>query len=146
MTRYCAAVTLCWAPHGASLLRLGLFAMATDLSFFGMRKLRSHAGSSGVQALNCPPRHVMLIYNPISGGGKSKALVDDVVVPIFRMAGVDFTLIRTEFQGFCTKYIKTLAVGSCDCIAIAGGDGLLLEAVTGCVRPSPFAPSAHIEC
>jgi diacylglycerol kinase family enzyme len=84
-----------------------------------------------VQALNCPRRHILLIYNPISGGGKSKALVDDVVVPVFRLAGVDFTLIRTEFQGFCTKYIKTIAAGSCDCITIAGGDGLLLEAVTG---------------
>jgi hypothetical protein len=83
------------------------------------------------EALECPARHIVLVYNPISGGGKSKALVDDVVVPIFRLCGVGFTLVRTEFQGFCTKYIQTLAPGACDCVAIAGGDGLLLEAVTG---------------
>ena len=50
------------------------------------------------EALGCAPRHIVLIYNPISGGGKSKALVDDVVVPIFRLCGVGFTLVRTEFQ------------------------------------------------
>eukprot|EP00038_Savillea_parva_P008897 m.179899 g.179899 ORF g.179899 m.179899 type:complete len:534 (+) comp14880_c0_seq1:210-1811(+) len=91
------------------------------------------------EALNCPPRHILLIYNPISGGGRSKALVDNVVVPVFRLAGVDFTLVRTEFQGFCSKYIKTLAVGNCDCIAIAGGDGLLLEAVSGYMGHSDTA-------
>mmetsp|Transcript_18278 Transcript_18278/g.47778 ORF Transcript_18278/g.47778 Transcript_18278/m.47778 type:complete len:553 (-) Transcript_18278:224-1882(-) len=95
-------------------------------------------------ALGTAPRHVLLIYNPISGGGKSKALVDALVVPIFRLAGVDFTLVRTEFQGFCTKFIKTLGPDACDCIAIAGGDGLLLEAIAGYMQhPDPKAMLAR---
>ena len=48
-------------------------------------------------ALSAPPRHIVVIYNPVSGGGASKRLVDHMVAPIFKLARIDFTAIRTEY-------------------------------------------------
>lgn len=56
-------------------------------------------------ALGVPARHIVVIYNPVSGGGASKRLVDHMVGPVFKLAKVDFTAIRTEYAGFAISYV-----------------------------------------
>lgn len=83
------------------------------------------------EIMDLPRRHVVLIYNPVSGGGRSKTMIDHIIVPVFRLARVNFTLVRTECRGFASSYIQSMDRSTVHCLAISGGDGLVQECITG---------------
>ena len=70
----------------------------------------------------------------MSGGGASKKLVDNMVVPTLTIAGVSARVVATESRGWCIDFMKNLDISSTDGVLVAGGDGLVHEAVTGIMQ------------
>ncbi|XP_031549898.1 acylglycerol kinase, mitochondrial-like [Actinia tenebrosa] len=79
------------------------------------------------------PRRFMLLFNATAGKGEAEKLFQRNAEPLFHLAGLDVTIIKTDYEG----QIKTLMQyldPSIDGIIVAGGDGTLLEVVTGLLR------------
>lgn len=79
-------------------------------------------------------RHIIVLYNPISGAGVAKKLVDNMVEPVLRLSGCKYTIQATEYRGYAIEYMLKLDPESCDGVLIVGGDGLVHEVVTGYFR------------
>lgn len=54
--------------------------------------------------------------------------------PILYLAGLEVNVVKTEYEGQVKKFMSVLETKDTDGIVIAGGDGTLLEAVTGIMR------------
>ncbi|XP_027050821.1 acylglycerol kinase, mitochondrial-like [Pocillopora damicornis] len=81
------------------------------------------------------PRRLTLVFNPASGSGSAETLLKKNAEPILHIAGLDVTIVKTDYEG----QIKTLMQyidPKTDGIIVAGGDGTLLEVVTGLLRRS----------
>eukprot|EP00911_Craspedida_sp_UC1_P000430 UC1_evm1s324 len=78
-----------------------------------------------------PPRKLVVLYNPVSGDGTAKKIVDKLATPVFRAAGVDYDVIPTQYAGHATEFTLEMNLDSVDGILIAGGDGLVTEVITG---------------
>ncbi|XP_078370614.1 acylglycerol kinase, mitochondrial-like [Oculina patagonica] len=81
------------------------------------------------------PRRLTLFFNPAAGSGSADKLLKKNAEPILHIAGLDVTIVKTEYEG----QIKTLMQyidPTTDGIIVAGGDGTLLEVVTGLLRRS----------
>lgn len=79
-------------------------------------------------------RHITILYNPVSGAGIAKRLVEHMVEPVLKLAGCKFTTIQTEYRGFAIDFMLSLDPTKTDGILIAGGDGLVHEVCTGYFR------------
>ncbi|XP_020619871.1 acylglycerol kinase, mitochondrial-like isoform X2 [Orbicella faveolata] len=81
------------------------------------------------------PRRLTLFFNPAAGSGSAETLLKKNAEPILHIAGLDVTIVKTEYEGqikTLTQYIDPTTDG----IVVAGGDGTLLEVVTGLLRRS----------
>lgn len=76
-------------------------------------------------------RNIVVIYNPVSGAGAAKRLVQHMVVPILKLTGLKFTIVETQYRRHAVEYMQTLDLDSVDGVIISGGDGLVHEVVTG---------------
>eukprot|EP00730_Choanoeca_flexa_P007789 TRINITY_DN12393_c0_g1_i4.p1 TRINITY_DN12393_c0_g1~~TRINITY_DN12393_c0_g1_i4.p1 ORF type:complete len:476 (+),score=119.90 TRINITY_DN12393_c0_g1_i4:888-2315(+) len=74
---------------------------------------------------------IMIIYNPISGGGTAKKMVHDLVVPVLAAARTAYTITETQYKRHAVEVVQQLDTSSVDGILIAGGDGLVHEVITG---------------
>lgn len=79
-------------------------------------------------------RQLTIIYNPVSGNGTAKKIIDRLVTPVFRAALVEFDVVPTQYAGFAMEYVEELDISKLDGLMIAGGDGLVHEVVTGYCR------------
>eukprot|EP00039_Didymoeca_costata_P025376 m.13110 g.13110 ORF g.13110 m.13110 type:complete len:503 (-) comp4793_c0_seq2:81-1589(-) len=79
-------------------------------------------------------RHLTVVYNPISGAGVAKKIVDHFVEPVLRLAGLRYDIVATEYRGFAIEYLMKIDPTKTDGVLIAGGDGLVHECVTGYFR------------
>ncbi|KAI0218674.1 Acylglycerol kinase, mitochondrial [Lamellibrachia satsuma] len=77
-------------------------------------------------------RRVTVFLNPAASGGKGKALFEKNAAPLLYMAGLDVTVIKTEYEGQAKHYMDVL--DNTDAVVVAGGDGTLSEVVTGLLR------------
>lgn len=89
-----------------------------------------------------PPRHLTLLYNPVSGDGTAKRIVDRLVTPVLRAAEVQYDVVPTQYAGYATEYLQDMNLDSCDGILIAGGDGLVAEVITGYLYAAMTAATA----
>ncbi|XP_076446337.1 acylglycerol kinase, mitochondrial-like [Babylonia areolata] len=80
------------------------------------------------------PRRVTVFLNPAAQAGKSRKLFEKNAAPILYLAGMEVNVVKTEYEGQVKKFISVLESGETDAIIVAGGDGTLLEAVTGILR------------
>eukprot|EP00039_Didymoeca_costata_P004887 m.76845 g.76845 ORF g.76845 m.76845 type:complete len:834 (+) comp12585_c0_seq1:102-2603(+) len=94
------------------------------------RKLFGKAVGIG-RTLKNQKRHVIIVYNPVSGSGKAKKNVENMVIPILEIAGVNFQVIATEYRGFAREFAKDFDYTRTNGLVVAGGDGLVSEVVTG---------------
>ncbi|CAH3127790.1 unnamed protein product, partial [Porites lobata] len=81
------------------------------------------------------PRRLTLFFNPAAGSGSADTLLKKNAEPILHIAGLDITIVKTDYEGqikTLTQYIDPKTDG----IIVAGGDGTLLEVVTGFLRRS----------
>jgi len=76
-------------------------------------------------------RHLTILYNPISGDGTAKRIVDKLVTPVLRAAFVEYDVVPTQYAGYATEYVHDMKLDGCDGILIAGGDGVVAEVITG---------------
>lgn len=79
-------------------------------------------------------RHLIVLYNPVSGAGVAKKLVDHMVAPVLRLAGISFDVVATEHRGFAIDYMFNLDCSKANGVLVCGGDGLVHEVVTGFMR------------
>ncbi|XP_008558541.1 acylglycerol kinase, mitochondrial [Microplitis demolitor] len=79
------------------------------------------------------PRHITIILNPVARKRKAKKLFEKYCEPLFHLAGIAVTILQTEKESQARQLIENLNT-STDGILVAGGDGTLLDVVTGLMR------------
>ena len=89
-------------------------------------------GDRSVGRLADPPYRVTVILNPASDGGKSRHKYENYCEPLLHLAGFKVSTVRTEGRGQAKDIVEKL--DKSDAILVAGGDGTVVEAVTGLMR------------
>lgn len=72
------------------------------------------------------PRRIYVFLNPQANNGKAIKMYDKDVAPIFHLAGIDVTLIKSDYEGHL-KSVMGYIDPTIDGIIVAGGDGTLME-------------------
>lgn len=78
------------------------------------------------------PRKVTVFLNPAAKRGKGRNLYEKNVAPLLHLAGLEVTLVKTEYEGQAKKYMDV--VDPTDAVITVGGDGTVSEVVTGLLR------------
>ncbi len=73
--------------------------------------------------------HVTVVLNPAASGGKARKLFEQYSAPLLHLAGFKVSIQKTEGREEAKELLKIME--NCDAVLIAGGDGTLMEAVTG---------------
>jgi len=79
-----------------------------------------------------PNYHVTVILNPASSGGKGRKLFEQYSAPLLHLAGFKVSVQKTEGREEAKELLKIME--SCDAVLVAGGDGTLMEALTGLMK------------
>lgn len=77
-------------------------------------------------------RKATVILNPAACGGKANNLFEKNAAPILHLAGVEITIVKTDYEGQAKKLMELME--HTDMLIVAGGDGTLQEVVTGLLR------------
>ncbi|XP_071371581.1 acylglycerol kinase, mitochondrial [Centroberyx affinis] len=77
-------------------------------------------------------RKATVILNPAACSGKANNLFEKNAAPILHLAGVEITIVKTDYEGQAKKLIELME--QTDMLIVAGGDGTLQEVVTGLLR------------
>ncbi|GFO18349.1 acylglycerol kinase, mitochondrial [Plakobranchus ocellatus] len=80
------------------------------------------------------PRRVTVFLNPAANGGKARKLFEKTAAPILYVAGLEVNVVPTEYEGQVKGFMSVLDTTDTDAVVVAGGNGTLLEAVTGFLR------------
>ncbi|KAL3537753.1 hypothetical protein ACH5RR_001119 [Cinchona calisaya] len=81
-----------------------------------------------------PPK-ILVILNPRSGRGRSSKVFHGMVEPIFKLAGFQLEVVKTNSAGHARKLAASVDFRTCpDGIICVGGDGIVNE-----VRNSPYS-------
>ncbi len=84
------------------------------------------------QPIQRPMYNVTVILNPAAAKGTARKKYEKYCAPILHLAGVKVSVVRTESEGEAKDIMAILK--DADAVLVAGGDGTLMEAVTGFVR------------
>lgn len=77
-------------------------------------------------------RKATVILNPAACNGKANNLFEKNAAPILHLAGVQITVVKTDYEGQAKKLIELME--DTDMLIVAGGDGTLQEVITGLLR------------
>ncbi|XP_069759750.1 acylglycerol kinase, mitochondrial isoform X2 [Narcine bancroftii] len=83
-----------------------------------------------------------VFLNPAACKGKARNLFEKNVAPILHLAGLDVTVVKTDYEGQAKKLMELVEVT--DMIVVAGGDGTLQEVITGLLRREDEATFSKI--
>ncbi|XP_038162164.1 acylglycerol kinase, mitochondrial [Cyprinodon tularosa] len=73
-----------------------------------------------------------VILNPAACKGKANNLFEKNAAPILHLAGVEITIVKTDYEGQAKKLMEFME--QTDMLIVAGGDGTLQEVITGLLR------------
>ncbi|XP_067906836.1 acylglycerol kinase, mitochondrial [Heterodontus francisci] len=73
-----------------------------------------------------------VFLNPAACKGKARNLFEKNAAPILHLAGLDVTVVKTDYEGQAKKLLELME--DTDMIVVAGGDGTLQEVITGLLR------------
>uniref|UniRef100_A0A8C7G6S9 Acylglycerol kinase, mitochondrial n=1 Tax=Oncorhynchus kisutch TaxID=8019 RepID=A0A8C7G6S9_ONCKI len=73
-----------------------------------------------------------VILNPAACRGKANNLFEKNAAPILHLAGMEVTLVKTDYEGQAKKLMELME--QTDMLIVAGGDGTLQEVITGLLR------------
>uniref|UniRef100_A0A3B3U9U8 Acylglycerol kinase, mitochondrial n=1 Tax=Poecilia latipinna TaxID=48699 RepID=A0A3B3U9U8_9TELE len=73
-----------------------------------------------------------VILNPAASNGKANNLFEKNAAPILHLAGVEITVVKTDYEGQAKKLMELME--QTDMLIVAGGDGTLQEVITGLLR------------
>lgn len=82
-------------------------------------------------------RRVVVILNPTANKRSAEKAFEKYCAPIFHLAGIRVDVVKTESEGFARTYVESELPEFPDAILVAGGDGTLMEVVTGILRRDP---------
>ncbi|KAL5011741.1 hypothetical protein ScPMuIL_010292 [Solemya velum] len=85
-------------------------------------------------AMGQRPRRITVFLNPAAHFGKGSKLFEKNAAPMLYLAGIEVNVVKTEYDGQVKKFLSVLENTETDAVVVAGGDGTLLEAVTGIMR------------
>ncbi|OCT58132.1 hypothetical protein XELAEV_18002461mg [Xenopus laevis] len=74
--------------------------------------------------------------------GKAMTLFEKNAAPILHLAGIDITLVKTDYEGQAKNLLELME--KTDLIIVAGGDGTLQEVITGLLRREGQVPLSKI--
>ncbi|XP_062317064.1 acylglycerol kinase, mitochondrial [Osmerus eperlanus] len=77
-------------------------------------------------------RKATVILNPAACSGKANQLFEKNAAPILNLAGVEVTVVKTDYEGQAKKLLELME--QTDMLIVAGGDGTLQEVITGLLR------------
>ena len=100
-----------------------------------MRELCQEAlsyGSGVIKGADTPLYNVTVILNPVASAGKGRKLYEKYCAPLLNLAGMKVSVMRTESEGQAKEIMEIMS--DTDAVLVAGGDGTLMEAVTGLLR------------
>jgi len=99
-----------------------------------MRSLAREAVTYGNQPLHVdsPSYSVTVILNPVASGVKGRTLYEKYCAPLLNLAGLKVSVVRTESDGQAKDIMEIMQ--DADAVLVAGGDGTLMEVVTGLMR------------
>ncbi|VEN51528.1 unnamed protein product [Callosobruchus maculatus] len=99
-----------------------------------MRRYCQKAAVYGKESIptNLSPRHVTVILNPSANKRKAAADFEKYCAPLLHLAGISVDIKKTESEGHAKTLIDSI-IGT-DALVVAGGDGTLLEVLTGLFR------------
>ncbi|XP_077325381.1 acylglycerol kinase, mitochondrial [Lithobates pipiens] len=81
---------------------------------------------------NTAVKKATVFLNPAACKGKARTLFEKNAAPILHLAGIDVTIVKTDYEGQAKKLLELLE--NTDLIIVAGGDGTLQEVITGLLR------------
>lgn len=79
------------------------------------------------------PKKLLLFINPFGGKGKGLQIYDNLVKPIFNMAGVDASVVVSQRSDQIREFIMTQSLNTFDGIVCIGGDGTFSEVFNGLI-------------
>jgi len=117
-------------------------ASAADAQY--MRGLAREALTYGSQTQHVDASNfaVTVVLNPVAGGVKARALYERCCAPLLHLAGLKVSVVRTESDGQAKDIMELMK--DADAVLIAGGDGTLMEAVTGLMRRADRAEATKV--
>ncbi|XP_069129284.1 acylglycerol kinase, mitochondrial-like [Argopecten irradians] len=80
------------------------------------------------------PRKITVFLNPAASGGGAVKVFEKNAAPILHSAGLDVNVVKVEYEGQVKKLVAIMERSDTDGIVVAGGDGTLLETITGIMR------------
>lgn len=80
-------------------------------------------------------KRILIIHNPAAGRGAATRLV--AVQRALESRNCDVTLVATASPSQLSTLYRDFVTGDWDVVAVAGGDGTLMEAINGLARESP---------
>ncbi|XP_023333424.1 acylglycerol kinase, mitochondrial [Eurytemora carolleeae] len=86
--------------------------------------------------------HVTVILNPAASGGKGRKLFEQYSAPLLHLAGFKVSVQLTEGRNEAKELMKIM--DNTDAVLIAGGDGTVMEAVTGMLRREDAELFRHV--
>ncbi|KAI8508809.1 hypothetical protein Bbelb_139080 [Branchiostoma belcheri] len=103
------------------------------------REFCDRAQEYGKQPLHCmgQTRKVVVFLNPAACKGQARKKFEKNAVPLLHLAGLEVTIIETDYEGHAkalASFPETLQ--RTDAVVVAGGDGTIMEVVTGILRRS----------
>ena len=75
--------------------------------------------------------NALIITNPKSGVGKSKKILDSIVIPKLEFNKINYKCLLTKYQFHATKLVESEQLNDFDLILVLGGDGTMHEVVNG---------------
>jgi diacylglycerol kinase (ATP) len=88
-----------------------------------------------------PPRHVLVVANPISGRGRGERAARELERALVRR-GAEVELVLTQGRGHAVRIVAESS--AVDVVAVVGGDGTLSEVLQG--LPSRATPVGLLPC
>uniref|UniRef100_A0A1A8QAL3 Acylglycerol kinase, mitochondrial n=1 Tax=Nothobranchius pienaari TaxID=704102 RepID=A0A1A8QAL3_9TELE len=108
-----------YGKHCESVVRREACQIARE---FGRQQVAPHEGL----------KKATVILNPAASNGKANSLFEKNAAPILHLAGVEITVVKTDYEGQAKKLLELMELT--DMLIVAGGDGTLQEVVTGLLR------------
>ncbi len=106
----------------------GYYASGRYREYLVRRQICNEASKIGQEPISAlqKPRSMYVFLNATANDGKAVKLYEKDVAPVLHLAGIDVTLIKTDYEGHA-KSLPGYIDPNIDGIVVAGGGGTLME-------------------
>ena len=77
------------------------------------------------------PKKLLIFVNPFGGKGKGPKIFRKKIVPLLKLAGIEYDYIETEYANHAKSMMKECSLEGIDGVVSIGGDGIFSEIFTG---------------